>query len=104
MNFQARYWIVMTSVAAGTAAIVHIFPALISAWRIRKWNALIFLIIFPLYTFISGFWYSLFLSLVITLTYLASSQNLTIAISCYWGIGLGVFYVILKSIIQMFIR
>ena len=94
----------MTSVAAGFAAVLHIVPAVISAWRVKKTSGLIFILIFPIYTFISGFWYSIFLSLVITLTYFASSQELNTFISSMWGIGLGCFYIILKAVIQMFIR
>ena len=104
MSFQFSNWFVMTSVAAGFAAGLHLIPAIISAWRVKKTSGLIFLLIFPIYTFVSGFWYSLFLSLVITLTYFAASQPLDHSISAYWGLGLGFFYIILKAIIQMFIR
>ena len=104
MAFDVAQWFKMTALSATFAAFIHLISGIIIAIRIKKWSGVIFVIAFFLYTFVSGFFYSLFTSLIITLTYAASINDLNDTISTYWALGLGAFYVLLKALIQILIK
>jgi hypothetical protein len=97
-------FVTVSLTAAITACVLHIIPSIITAARVGTKSSLLFIVIFPIYAFFSGFWYCLFLSTIVVFTYQFSSVELTSEVARNWGLGLGFFYIIIKAIIPWFIK
>jgi len=95
-----RNWFTMPLISSGVASLIHLLAMVIATIRIGRWSAIVFCIVFPLYTFISAFFYTILLSFSVILTYSVSKNTLTDQDVFYWGLGLGVLYVILKAVIS----
>lgn len=101
--FLDRYWIYMSLIAAATASIIHLIASVVASMRVARAFSVIFVSIIVVYTFVSCFFYTIILAISVGYTYAYSSSS---ADDTYyiWGIGFGVFYVILKMVITGYLK
>ena len=101
--FLDKYWVYMSLIAAATASIIRLIASIIAGVRIGRFVSVIFIISLMIYTFISCFFYTIVLAISVGYTYVYSSSS---AEKTYyiWGIGFGVFYVILKMVITGYLN
>lgn len=96
-------WVYMSLIAAGVAAGIHLISAIITAARIGRVSTIIFVIAVPIYTFVSCFFYTIILAISVGYTYYFTKASAD-SVYVYWGLGFGVFYVLLKVIIAGYLK
>jgi hypothetical protein len=95
--------IYISLIAAGTASLIHLIASAVAAIRIGRSQAIILVVILPIYTFISCFFYTIVLALTVIYTYRYTETNPKDVIP-YWGLGFGTLYVLLKVISAKYIK
>ena len=96
-------WVYMSLIAAAVAAVIHLVASIVAVVRIGRFKAIILVIISPIYSFISCFFYTIILAISVGFTYFyldSSSED----VYQYWGLGFGIVYVILKIVITGYLK
>ena len=96
-------WIHMSLIAAGFAAGIHFIASIIAAARIRRSAAILFVVLVPIYTFISCLFYVIILAISVGYTYRfinADPQGVIV----YWGLGFGALYIVIKVIVAGYLK
>jgi hypothetical protein len=100
LDIQCIY---MSLIAAGLASGIHLIAALVAAIRIGRWQAFLFILILPIYTFFSCVFYTVILAITVMFTY-QYTGNILDAVIVYWGLGFGALYVLLKMVSAKYIK
>ena len=101
--FYELNWVYMSLIAAGFAAGIHMIAAIVAALRIGRGAAFAFVLFAPIATFISCLFYVVILAISVGYTYQFVEEDLR-DYNIHWGLGLGVFYLVIKIVVAGYIK